>query len=342
MSRFAVFTSFILVATLICSVSALPSHQKLQIWFPKYEYHWLRAGTFCKTELNDYWTNNRSRCWATCACAVDCLLDHTSETIKSNMATANVILGLMPGILVLLGPSVAEMSLLSTRYPLFALLLSFASPAINITHLYRAPASPQSLLDTTTSISLSKSHTWTKGLPSWGRTVIRVAEYALAGGMLGNTIQTSLYLDYRTVSGWRCSLMYMPLSWALASSLVHLIGFAAIRFQVRPSPPKSSNNPTSLVISALTWVSRLFVVQFDEWKYVVANGQDGIISEILFFLASAAGILHYIFGVLVFSSLVFVGALDTLPIVARYAASSVVCQAILLFELAGLRADVRR
>jgi hypothetical protein len=333
-------SSFILIATLVCSASAASTH-KFQIWFPKYEYHWINASAFCKTELNDYWTQNRSRCDAICACAADCLLDHTTETIKSNMATATVILGLMPGIISLLGPSIAEMSLLSAKYPLLAVLLSFASPAVNLTHLYHAPASPRRVLGTATTISVRKWHTWIDGLPSLVKTAIQVAEYALAGGMLANTVQVSLYVDYRTISGWRCSWMYLPMSWAMSGGLAHLIGIVAIRFRKGTSPKSSNNSPKSLTILAKKRVLRLLVAPSNHWKCIV-NSQNQVMSEILFLLASLASILHMVFGVLVFSSLIFVGVLDTLPIVIRYGTSAAICQAILLLELASMRLDIQR
>lgn len=293
-----------------------------------------------QTELNDYWTRNRSRCWAVCACAADCLLDHTTETIKSNMAAATVILGLMPCTLSMLGPSVGEMSILSARYPLLAVLLSFASPAIRISDLYHASALPQSSLGIMTSTSMKKWHAWTKELPSLGRTAIRLAECALAGGMLANTAQISLYVDHRTVSGWRCGLMYLPLSWAMAGGLVHLFGAVAIRFRKRASPKSISHPHRPFLISAMRRAWSLFVVQSEDWKCIV-NGQDSITVEALFLLASLVGIVHMFFGVMVFSSLMFIGVLDTLPIVARYAISALICQTILRFILASIRLDIQ-
>ena len=334
-------TLFVAIASLICSASAISTGQKLKIWFPKYEYHWIGASESCESELNDYWTDNRSRCWAVCACAADCLLDHTTETIKSNMAAATVILGFMPCVLTMLGPSVVEMSLLSTRHPLLAILLSFASPALNLPHIYDSPASLQDSLSTRTGFSTRKWHTWMEGLPTLGRTAVRLAECALAGGMLANTVHISLYVDHRTVSGWRCSLRYLPLSWALAGGLVHLFGIIAIRFRQKAPPKSSDNSPGSRVKSAIKHVSCLLVVRPDQWKCVV-NGQDGIIGETLFSLASLAGIGHIFFGVMVFSSLMFVGVLDTLPIVARYGISAVVCQAIVHLELASMRLDIQK
>lgn len=70
------------------------------------------------------------------------------------------------------------------------------------------------------------------------------------------------------------------------------------------------------------------------------RGQDGSVGEILFWPASLGGIVHMVIGLMVFSSLLFVGALDAIPVLLRYAASAGVCQAILLVELADIRLDL--
>jgi hypothetical protein len=75
------------------------------------------------------------------------------------------------------------------------------------------------------------------------------------------------------------------------------------------------------------------------WKQLV-QGEDTRIGECLFWLASLLSIVHMLFGVLVFASLLFIAALDALPVVARYAVSVGICEGILLVELAGMRLDI--
>ena len=72
----------------------------------------------------------------------DCLLHDTPEIIKANMATASVLMGLLPTILSLAGSSTVKVGLVALQRPLLALLLGIASPAVNPlrTFEYGAPA----------------------------------------------------------------------------------------------------------------------------------------------------------------------------------------------------------
>lgn len=126
--------------------------------------------------------------------------------------------------------------------------------------------------------------------------------------------------------------MNMPLIWSLLSIAVHILGMIAIRIREtaqsteRVEPSKGRRRIGSLFESI-------------NWKRLV-RGQDSIIGESLLWLASLAGILHMIFGVLVLSSLLFVGAVDAIPVLMRYAASAVICHAILSVELASMWLDL--
>lgn len=111
---------------------------KFQHWFPKYEQHWLEAAASCEQELSNYLHDNRTaECSTPCACAADCLLQNVTSTIQSNFASAQVLLGLVPVILVFFGPTIAEVAALSTYRPLLAVLLALGSPAIKVGRLFR-------------------------------------------------------------------------------------------------------------------------------------------------------------------------------------------------------------
>ncbi|KAF2241928.1 hypothetical protein BU26DRAFT_584808 [Trematosphaeria pertusa] len=333
------------LVTFFLVLAACSSHpQKFRHWFPKYEYHWLEASETCRVQLNDYWTGNRTRNHAICAVATDCILRNTTETIKSNMASAAIFLGLAPSILALLGPSVTELSLLSARFPILAILLALASPAINSLNRFRGPESSGEILGTSTSKIAHCWHDWMKNQSPPVKAAVRAAEYVVVVGMLVNTIQVSIHLDLRSVSGWRCGQMHMPLIWSLLSLIVHGMGILAVHLrQQAPSTYIASQcpEPAGKGRSLCSPYLRLGTVLFGSrrWQCLV-RGQDGKFGELLFWLASLTGIGHIMFGVLVFSSLIFVGALDALPVLARYAVSAAVCQAILLLELAGMRLDM--
>ena len=58
---------------------------------------------------------------------------------------------------------------------------------------------------------------------------------------------------------------------------------------------------------------------------------------ILNWVATILAYAHWISGTLVFSSTLFIGTLDAFGVIARYAVSALLCRAIMLMELSGLR-----
>ena len=78
-----------------------------------------------------------------------------------------------------------------------------------------------------------------------------------------------------------------------------------------------------------------------EWKSLVCT-QDGEVGEDLFWFASLASIVHMVFGVLVFSSIMFVSTLDAVPVLVWYAVSAGVSHAVLIIKLAEMRLDLAK
>ena len=67
----------------------------------------------------------------------DCILGNLVESIKSDVGTAQVLFGLLPVILSNFGPTIAEISVMSTQRPLLTLMLAFGAPAVYLTRLFR-------------------------------------------------------------------------------------------------------------------------------------------------------------------------------------------------------------
>jgi hypothetical protein len=97
---------------------------KLQTWFPYDSAYWIKAASRCEAEITAYLINNRTEaCLTPCACAADCILEDIPGTLQSNYASAQVILGLVPAVLFTIGPSIADVAVISTRRPLLAVLI---------------------------------------------------------------------------------------------------------------------------------------------------------------------------------------------------------------------------
>lgn len=60
----------------------------------------------------------------------ECMLDAIASDIAANFNSATVVLGLMPTLLVTIGPSIVEMAGLSSYRPLLGFLIALGEPAI--------------------------------------------------------------------------------------------------------------------------------------------------------------------------------------------------------------------
>ena len=69
----------------------------------------------------------------------NCMLENLPAAYLANYQPAAVIMGLTPTILVSLGPSIAETSLLSAHRPLLSFLISLGAPAVYPTRVFDRP-----------------------------------------------------------------------------------------------------------------------------------------------------------------------------------------------------------
>lgn len=297
---------------------------KLQNWFPEYESRWIAQGASCQQELLNYLTTNRTaECHYPCACAADCFLQDLPPTIQSNFASAQVLLGLTPAILAYFGPTLAETAVFSTYRPLLAVLLSLGSPAISLGRLF----GHVDLGEPFARPASRSSRIWSDWLSHQSRgtqAVLRVSIYMFALAAIANNVHTSVYTDLRTISGWRCGAIMMPLAWSGLAAVVHSMGMIAIRVHLE--------NEYRLPIMPAVQSTIL---------REGTRSRGRMLCEVLLWLASFLAIIHMVFGILVLSSLIFISTIEALQIFARYAASAVACQLVLLVELTMMRHELR-
>lgn len=315
---------WLIILPLVLPVDAI-LRTKFHHWFPQYRERWVEGieGP-CRQDAINYMNNDRTTCETPCACVADCLLQNITGTIQSNLASAQVLLGLVPVTAGLVGPTIAEVSILSTYRPLLAFLLAIGSPAINITRTFRRINVHEPFHKPTSPMSKAWS-SWLASRSARVRILVKAATYAVALAAVAINIRNSIDLDMRTISGWRCGALHMPLVWSTFGAVVHFWGIVATRLRVwrRPSPSESLRS----------------ILQSQVFKSM-DKARDNILSQGLFWMASFSAVVHMTFGVLVLSSLVFIGALEALQIFIVYAVSVMVCQLILLLELANMRYEL--
>jgi hypothetical protein len=155
--------------------------------------------------------------------------------------------------------------------------------------------------------------------------MVDVAMILAALGALANNVRNSAHLDLRTISGWPCSAILMPLGWSLAAIIVHSLDMLAVRARIS-SPERSSI---------------LSMIRSETYRRIT-SGRDTVRSEILFCLVSFFTIVHLIFRILDLSSLVFISALEAAEVFRMYAISVLICQFLVVLELARLRNSLNK
>ncbi|KAF2103734.1 hypothetical protein NA57DRAFT_69944 [Rhizodiscina lignyota] len=159
-----------------------------------------------------------------------CMLDALSSQEIANFNSASVVLGLIPTLLSAIGPTIAEISLLSIHRPFLAFLLSLGAPAVGPQRVfeYSGPAhvlggSSDGNTHPSTLFEISIAKRW-----EWAQLPLSVLQYALAAGAAANVFMTSLEVGKKSILSWGCTVMFCPFIWSLLSCITHVV--AAIGF----------------------------------------------------------------------------------------------------------------
>lgn len=304
---------------------------KFRRWLPKYRDWFLEASSHCKPELEAYYSDNRTQCDSPCSCVADCILPNVTGTIQSNMQSAQVLLGLLSTILVYGGPTIAETAVLSTYRPLLTVLLTLGLPGVNVRRLFgRIDVHERYARQTSASLTLWSG--WMIRRTCISRTLLDGITWIITFAAIGNNVRTSIYLDYRTICGWRCGVLFLPLACGLSAFLVRIWGMIAIYMQSEKPTVQEDTHSTEIACTQWIWSSNF---------RRRLSPKPKILAELFYSAASLAAIIQLIIELFVLSSLVFISALEALQIFVLYAASTLTCQTVLVVELAHMRAELR-
>ncbi|KFA54526.1 hypothetical protein S40293_09903 [Stachybotrys chartarum IBT 40293] len=156
-----------------------------------------------------------------------CILNVLGELDKASMAITGILLALLPVGLVNLGPSIAELSLLSARRPILAALLGFGAMSPN-------PSLPMEFTDLVERTPMKRSrYALFKKTPFLVKVAVSVAEYAIALAAASNCFYQIWRLTYRAVSLAPVAVYLRGLpeeatlfGWVALNLPIHLLGFA--------------------------------------------------------------------------------------------------------------------
>lgn len=382
------------VAVAICALSLqnpgdfLRSRQQFSAWYNQYSYQFLIiAKDNCTDAYSTYLYGTRQNTTnPTLSGAgdftlfiqpmIDCLLDNASEYIKYQLATSQVVLGITPTIICLLGATSEEVCLLALvgKRRLLGLLLSAASPSIYTERAFKYQDADEILKD------LHHNHVKSTVIAQ-PRGLFVVLEYLAVLGAIANVGALNWELGTRSINTLSANTIYMPLIWSVFGILAHLMGAAVFDMRARkldeatmepeprptfrsvfglnsqdhePKTPSTNKNLVDVVYTELFWLPEDKIDHSTTKPLRSSRGNkrpekrirftllaDSRMFTFLAWLFSVIVIFHVIIGTLVLSSTNFVGPKDALVIMVRYILSVIVCRIILVYELAVLGMEYR-
>jgi hypothetical protein len=339
-------TALLSISLLLLALAAAPAHaaripsrNRFQQFFPFYADYFQSLLPACSARLESYYEDlerTDPACYYTspCACAMDCLLDATSESTKVNMQSATIVLGLIPTLFAALAPSIAEMAVLSTWAPALAGVVALGVPTVRLSTT--GVDIPGVLLPRAASSSRVLQHlqTWLAG-GKRRRLVLGVLLRVAAVAAVANTVETSVRVDLRTASSWRCNQLFMPLIWSELGIVTFGIGMLAIRLRTPGKAALGTTQSTTNVAPKLSLQKKPPL-----WQKITQQ-EECTASELLWTLAVVAASVQAFFGTLVMASLIFISLQDAMYVALRYAASCVVCRLVVAVELAGMRIEMK-
>ena len=257
---------------------------------------------------------------------VRCLLEGATESIKANMASATVFLSLLPSMLSLVGSSTVEIGLLALKRPLLASLLALGAPAV-------APVRFAEYRDPVDMLQRDKSNLRRFVFPRQYAAAVSVVEYLLACIAIANIAHLSWQLGAWAVCGFSSDTDWLPALWAVLAFPLHIVGTWAVMLRYRCEAIGTKAR-------CLCWGDRWrdewrLCTQHQPWRMCVKDESLSFI--MLSWLNSVANVAHIFLGTAVFASTLFISTRDSIVVLARYMASTIVCRIVLRFEIVGMR-----
>jgi hypothetical protein len=319
----------------ICrTVAGSEGGDKFRTWYPEYRSIFNQIlEKSCAEQYNAYLSDNTSFVGSEFIddgantpgeAVVQCILNSTSEFIKANMASAAVLLGIMPFALSVLGSDSEESSLLIViaRRPLLTFLILAGSPVVVALQPFEYKDPVRQILSSREprfrSLNLG---------PSW---FVLLLEYLIAFIACANTAHVTYQLCVSIVTVMWADSTILPALWVITGVLVHALGAwcLASRLSVEDSSGTQSLLQSEFCLSSSKTKK---VKTIPERKLFLA----------LSWIVSTSTTFHIIFGTLAFSSVQFISVKDAFGVIGRYTASVTICRMVVLYELSGLQQSTK-
>jgi hypothetical protein len=334
MITFKFYPSILLFLLLSCASPAMAAKNQYKEWFPQWSPHFSQIMTDnCSTEYQEYLTGHSPPNYKSYLNDLvdNCILGVAEETLKANMQSAGVLLGLTPTILSLVGSSTAETALLSLRRPFLAFFLAAGSPSVNPIRAFEYHDPIAALGNRNGHVRIASKHT-----SCWQRAGIAAAEYALGMAAVANVAELGYRLGIRSVLAFAAPETFLQLLWTFTAILIHLCGCIVLRLQVEVVHELRSRKEP-LVKRLQRWMAVEFSPCVFHGPTHLRWKQESYSFLIISWWTSTGTVMHIVFGTLVLSGTLFVSTQDATTVIVRYFASALMCRAVLMYELAGMR-----
>ncbi|KAL8801417.1 MAG: hypothetical protein Q9182_004481 [Xanthomendoza sp. 2 TL-2023] len=259
-----------------------------------------------------------------CRNALNCILDNLDSTTAYNFQAANVLLGLTPTMLSLLGNAPPEIALLAfSGRPVLAFLLNMGAPVIAVAGTFKYQH-PLEVLTYGGGKSPFPTFTGVKSV------LIATSEYILAAAAAVNVALLAYDISTKAVYVPNCGRTWYAFLWMYLCLILHPLALFTFwsRVRITRSPEhKGWVNTETKHCASYCGVS-------------YSLKEDTYLSLFLDWVLSHGAIIQIIFGTLVLSASTLIDTHDAFRVVGRYAASAILCRLILMYELYGLRAAV--
>ena len=332
-SRVAILVVFFIFSTF--HRAAAFSTTKFVEWFPgnpsefaQFRQSW--TGGPC-TAIYDIYVHKGE---GICGDVLNCLLENTSELQKTTIASAQIVLGLIPSLLAGFGNGVPELSIMASQRPLLSFLLTLGAPAMYPNRISKY-TNPIELL-----VGAPHDHIYGHTIPL-PRTVKITLQYLLAAAASFNNIELALRIGSRSVLAWGCRSWYGPLLWVLFPISTYL--FAAMSCQIAKKGGQHVRHSNGISWWCVeNYLSRCMqsLQSFLRVPSLEKGRDPSATNVILQIMASCLAWAHVVLGTLILPSLIFVGFHDTMMILFRFLGSAAVCRMLFLFQLDNVRGVV--
>ena len=305
--------------------------------------------TVCNLSLRAYRGDMEARltlgpvngyCWV----HTNCILETIPERVKASFSGTSILLGLAPTTLSVLGPSAAEIALLSLHRPFICLLLSLGAPAIYPGRFLmwdnpiRAHA-PQ----TGAFVILPVPKPWA--------IFTSLLQYTVVAGAGANTMQAAYRIGVQSVSSWSCETSYWPMVWILLALVIHFTASMSLRASIKRknfyiTTPAGDLEGAATTENKESWKQSGFIPRLIDEVTISANQKwrlsdkydvrIGPLAVSLQHVGAFLSVAHLVFGTLLFSSLLFISVGEAMILILRFIVSATVCRVILQFEVGGI------